>query len=412
MQAKSHFRQLSAVAVAVLAAFALTLCASAPTAEAAPAPRLGLAVVADKGGKIKGAAYRCAVRARAAARKMDGASKQRRAQRQRAVRSNCLTRMRAPRQSPAPRPGSRPATTLTIGIDGGHDEWWDDTINARAELGATVTRHEWDPPSEAVGAKDDLVYTAATEVHTRFHALLGGNDLGDAGHYRDWVVAFVGRYGPGGAFWKENPELDAGRYAITSIELGNEPYFGEMTPVEYAATVRPTLEALAAMGSPVKVILPSYIHGSRTTWMDTLYAQIPDLNSFFYAFADHPYWYGHNPAEGGDSGPFARLETLRARMDHHGAADKPIYITEYGESTADCGSECVSEATQAEHLKAMIDAVATRSHWQVELLSLFQLHDWASENTDREQEFGLLRLDETPKPSYPIVASAIEQYGA
>jgi hypothetical protein len=301
------------------------------------------------------------------------------------------------------------AAPLVVGIDGGHDEWWDDTIEARAELGAAVTRHEWDP-AEPVDSRDDLVLAAATEVQTRIHALLGANDLGDPGHYRDWVVEFVGRYGPGGEFWDENPELEASRYAITSIELGNEPYFGEMSPTEYADTVRPTLEALAALGSPVKVILPSYIHGERTTWIDTLYEEIPNLNSLFYAFADHPYWYAHDPAEPGDNGPFERLDTLRERMNHHDAGSKPIYITEYGESTASCGEECVTEAVQAEHLKAMLDAIVSRADWGVEMLSVFQLHDWNTNSSDREEQFGLLRENGAPKPSYSIVQGAMQQY--
>ena len=50
------------------------------------------------------------------------------------------------------------------------------------------------------------------------------------------------------------------------------------------------------------MILPSCIYGSNTSWIDTLYARIPNLNSLFYAFADHPYWYGHDPAEAGRHG--------------------------------------------------------------------------------------------------------------
>jgi hypothetical protein len=296
-----------------------------------------------------------------------------------------------------------------IAVDGHYAGWTDEEIEDRASLGAAVTRHEWDiedPPT----AEEQQVLAAATEVHTRIHALLGGNDIGDAAHYRDWVVAFVRYWGPGGSFWDAHPGLDESRYAITSIELGNEPYFGTMTPTDYADTVRPTLEAVAQLGVPVKVILPSYIHGERTTWIDTLYERIPNLNSLFYAFADHPYWYGHDPAEQGDNGPFERLETLRRRMNEHGAASKPIYITEYGESTASCGGECVSEATQAQHLQEMINAVVSRPDWGVEMLSVFQLRDWGTGSPDREEQFGLLREDGTTKPAYSIVRVAMQQY--
>jgi hypothetical protein len=296
-----------------------------------------------------------------------------------------------------------------VGIDGGHGGWSNAEIADRAQLGAALTRHEWDP-TEPVDAQDDVVLTAASQVHTRIHALLGGNDLGNATHYREWVVAFIRRYGAGGSFWREHPGLDESRYAMTTFELGNEPYFGEMSAAEYADTVRPALEEVQRLGLPAEMVLDSRIYGDDTSWMDTLYQRIPDLNSLFYAFADHPYWYGHDPAEGTAAGPFGRIENLRQRMDEQGAGSKPIFITEYGESTADCGGECVSEEEQAEHLLAMIVAVATHPQWGVEMLSIYQLIDRGTDSTSRELQFGLLREDGTEKPSYPIVQAAVQNY--
>lgn len=323
-----------------------------------------------------------------------------------AVVRRCMRKLR--HDAPAIVPTVGP---LTIGIDGGYAGWHGEELQLRTELNSPVTRHEWDPSEEGVDAQDDVVLEAASEVHTRIHALLGGNDLGDATHYKEWVVTFIRRYGVGGSFWSEHPELDAGRYAITTFELGNEPYFGTMSATEYAETVRPTLEAVHQLGLPAKLILPSYIYGSDTHWIDTLYQRIPNLNTLFYAFADHPYWYGHAPSQGGDgNSPFERLDTLRRKMKEHGADAKPIFITEYGESTANCGEECVDEATQATHLREMIEAVATHREWGVELLCLYQLHDWAADSDSREEQFGLLQEDGAPKPAYTVARSAMQQY--
>jgi hypothetical protein len=307
------------------------------------------------------------------------------------------------------RPSAGP---LAIGIDGGYADWWSEEIDYRTSLNAPVTRFYWDT-SEPVDSHDDLVLKAATQVHTRLHALIGaggGNYLGDAAHYRDWVVAFIRRYGQGGTFWIEHPELDASRYALKTFELGNEPYYGAMTATQYANTVRPTLEAVQLLSLPAKLILPSVVFGTDTQWMDTLYQRIPGLNSLFYAFADHPYWYGHDPAESGDTGPFERINTLRQQMNAQGAASKPIFITEYGESTANCGSECVSESVQADHLHSMLEAVVDRTDWGVEMLMFFQLHDWATNSPNREEQFGLLRQDGTPKPAYSTIHNAMQQY--
>ena len=309
--------------------------------------------------------------------------------------------------SPTPEP---PVDTgaLVVGIDGGYAGWSSTETVYRTQLGAAVTRHEWNP-TQPVNAQDALVLKAAAQVRTRIHALLGGNQLGNATSYREWVVAFVRRYGRGGSFWAEHPELDASRYAITTIELGNEPYFGEMSAALYADTVRPTLERIAQLGLPVKVILPSRVYGTDTSWIDTLYQRIANLNSLFYAFADHPYWYGRDPAQISPAGPFGRIDVLRRRMNEKGASAKPIFITEYGQSTANCGIECVSETVQAEHLSKMLNATISRTYWKVEMISIFQLLDRGTNSADRELQFGLLRQNGTQKPSYSIVRGMMQR---
>ena len=312
----------------------------------------------------------------------------------------------SPEPEPAPGPSSSP---LVVGIDGGYSGWWPEEIELRTALNAAVTRHAWEP-SSSVTAQDNFV-VEATAVHTRVHAVLGTNELGDGTHYKEWVIAFIRRYGVGGSFWSDHPNLDASRYAMTTFELGNEPYFGGMSATEYADTIRPTLEAVKQLGLPAKLIIPSYIFGSDTHWIDALYARIPSFNSLFYAFADHPYWYGHDPADTSNgNSPFGRIETLRDKMAEHGAASKPLYLTEYGESTANCGSECVSEAVQAAHIQAMLNAAINRTAWKVEMLDFFQLRDWATNSPDREQQFGLLRQNRTAKPAYAIVRAAMQQY--
>jgi hypothetical protein len=298
---------------------------------------------------------------------------------------------------------------LIVGIDGGHSSWSQAEVAARTQLGAAVTRHEWDP-SEPVTSEEALVVTASSGIGTRIDALLGGNDLGDAAHYRDWVVEFIRRYGVGGTFWAERPQLNASRYAITTIELGNEPYFGTMSAVEYAETVRPALERINQLDLPVTVVLPSWVYGEETDWVDILYDRIPNLNALFDAFAYHPYWYGHDPAQHAAGGPFDRITTLRERMDELGAVSKPIFLTEYGESTASCGGECVSEQVQAEHLGQMIDAAASRSEWKIERLLIYQLLDRGTNSPEREEQFGLLRENGSAKPAYGIVRAAIAKY--
>jgi hypothetical protein len=390
----------------------------AASAMAAPEQVHVATAVSEPGASGDPAAAACVKRAARLARAISSRARQsplasRKARRAQAnARRRCMARLR--RAAKRQRAQASAVTTqvpggLTIGIDGGYAGWSESEIVERAELGAAVTRHEFDP-TEAVDGQDGVVQTAAEEVHTRIHALLGGNTLGDPNHYREWVVAFIRRYGAGGSFWSEHPNLDASHYAITSIELGNEPYFGAMSAQLYAETVRPTLEEISRLHLPVNVVLPSRVYGTDTSWIDTLYELIPNLNDLFYAFADHPYWYGHDPAQVSPAGPFGRIETLRRRMNELGANSKPIYLTEYGESTANCGEECTSEAAQAEHLKQMIDAIVSHPDWGVKMLAVFQLRDRGTASPDRELQFGLLRQDGSQKPAYAIVRGAMQQY--
>ncbi len=261
--------------------------------------------------------------------------------------------------------------------------------------------------------------TAARDIGTRIHALLGGNTIGDPIAYRDYVVAFIQRYGQGGTFWAEHPALDAARYAIRTFELGNEPYYGAMTREQYADAIRPALEAVAAKGLPARMLPASYNYGDQKTdvpwvglmWMETLYSRIPNLNSLIGGFATHPYWYGHAPDETSTDAerPFTRLDLLRQEMNDHGAQDKPIYITEYGQSTA-TSSDSVSEARQESDLHALLNAAATGFHnWNIAGLYVYQLIDRGTSSADRELQFGLLRQDGTPKPAYATVKSYLAQ---
>ncbi len=406
-------KRRSPVIAATLAVTCLALTGSTASADAhvrvASAVAVGTKPTGIKAVCIR-QAKRKALRSSSAATTSTASRKVRRTRA--TLRRRCLARFRRGSRRAHPSTSSTVPNTgpLAIGIDGGYSGWWPEEVEFRTALNAAVTRHEWDP-TQPVDDQDDFMLEATTEVHTRIHAVLGGNELGDPGHYEEWVIAFIRRYGVGGSFWSEHPSLDASHYAITTFELGNEPYFGGMSVSEYAETVRPTLEAVKQLGLPAKMIVPSYIYDKDTHWIDGLYQRIPDFNSLFYAFADHPYWYGHAPSDTSDgNSPFGRIETLRAKMAEHGAGDKPIFLTEYGESTANCGEECVSEAVQAEHIREMIEAVVSHKDWGVELLSIYQLHDWSTDSDSREQQFGLLRQDGTPKPAYAIARAAMQQY--
>jgi hypothetical protein len=329
----------------------------------------------------------------------------------RPVRCDPGTETISMRLAPASRASEAAAAAngLKVGIDGGYGPWSNCEADQRQVLGAVVTRHQW-IEEEPVDAQDQLVLEATEKVHTRLEALVGDNEITDPQGYARFVVALIERYGKGGSFWSEHPGLDERTYAIHTFELGNEPYFGGQSAAEYADAVRPALEAIKRAGLPGRIVLPSRVYGEETEWVEAYYQQIPGLNSLFDAFAEHPYDYGQGPASPGPAGPFLRIATLREKMNALGAGAKPILITEYGESTADCGEECVGEELQARHIREMIEAVVEHRQWKVSLLMIYQLIDRGEESGEQQLEFGLLREDGQPKPAFPIVYEAASRY--
>jgi Glycosyl hydrolase catalytic core len=401
MELSTSSRRIAGAALIVVGLFLFVLGTSSAQGRGKAKVRSAIALGEGKGKCRKQAANR----ARSAASRAARPEAARRISRR--VRSQVLRRCASKRSKAVP--PTQVGGGLVVGIDGGYTGWSDDEIEERAELNAPITRHEWNI-YEPVTDQDDVMEVAFGEVQTKILALLGGNQLLPPAEYQQWVLEFIGRYGIGGQFWNEHPELDESRFAITSIELGNEPYFGEMSAEEYAVTVRPVLEEINRQNLPVTVVLPSRVYGEDTEWMDTLYELVPNLNELFDAFAEHPYWYGHSPAEVDAAGPFGRIEMARVRMNEHGANTKPIWITEYGESTAACGEECVPEAVQAQHLQEMLGAIVSRPDWGVKMISLFQLRDRGTSQSDRERQFGLLRQDGSAKPAYGVVQGAMAAY--
>ncbi len=114
------------------------------------------------------------------------AKPKRRAARSRSIRRACLSRLRRSRNRARARQASvtpSPAP-LAVGIDGHYAGWTEEEIQDREALNAPVTRHEWDLDNP-VSSEEQQMLAAATEIHTRVLALLGGNDIGDATHYRE-----------------------------------------------------------------------------------------------------------------------------------------------------------------------------------------------------------------------------------
>jgi hypothetical protein len=263
---------------------------------------------------------------------------------------------------------------------------------------------------------DKHVLLAVRDVRTRVHALVGVNrpDGVSAAAYAAYCVQVVQRFGRGGSFWRENPGVSEA-FAVTTVELMNEPYLGKgANPRSYAKYITPALKALKGKGVQVIIASRNYASAKGSQWFLALYQAIPKLNSYIAGFATHPYYNGHSPNEKkfSEKRPFSAIDSLRKMMNCKGAKNKGIYITEYGGSTAPNASkkEGITEAAQASHLKAFFNAVVANKYgWNVKMFLSYTLLDWpmdmgGADPAKREAHFGIIRPDAaTPKPAYWVV---------
>lgn len=209
--------------------------------------------------------------------------------------------------------------------------------------------------------------------------------------YADALAFLVGRYGTRVAGW----------------ELWNEPnsedFFKSPKPVaDYAALVKAAYRAAKVADARVPIVAGSLMHADHT-WTEALYDA--GLKGHFDAFSIHPYSEDKSPlsANGGYTKvSFADgVPKVREVMLRHGD-DKPLWLTEFGWSTTKVRNDepwrnGVAERDQARFIR---EALAHAQNWKyVPVAIYYNLKDRGVDSTDRNDHFGLVENDGTPKPA-------------
>lgn len=169
-------------------------------------------------------------------------------------------------------------------------------------------------------------------------AWLGGDPraepAGSGWALRAWasfVRMAVRRYGPGGFFWSENPDLPY--LPVHLWEIWNEENivtFGLADPTRFARLIRASGRVVHAVDPAAKVILgglfgrplqvpPNVPPG---TFLDRLYRQ-RNVKRFFDGVALHPYVADAGAIRG-------QIRNLRRVMRRHHDGRTPLYVTELG----------------------------------------------------------------------------------
>lgn len=267
----------------------------------------------------------------------------------------------------------------------------------------------------------DGVVRAATEAGLMVLPILddppswaspGGCLPTDPGPYASFTAAAVARYGPGGEFWRDNPELP--ERPLLWYELWNEPWNAPCNrdPAIYARLVAAAVNAGRTARLAAQFLIDGDTFyttpgGQRADWIAGMYAAVPGLGRYFDALSIHPY--GGDPAvqtPGGDpdSEPGYLVERAHAELAAHGDGDKPIWVTEIGWSTCSGAGACVTEAQQASYLAEFLRLAVTTWRSYVRAVFVYDLRDIAPAPAgDPEAWYGLLRPDLSHKPAWSVL---------
>lgn len=230
-----------------------------------------------------------------------------------------------------------------------------------------------------------------------------------------FASAVVRRYGPDGGFWSDHPELSP--QPLRAVEIWNEPWgywtwVGEVDAARYARLARAAATAIRSANPEVDILISADLLEARRDgrivgWIDGVLRADPGLVDLVDAYSIHPYHYGGpqdvRPDPRWDYGKVALIRQVTAAHD----ANKPMWITEVGWSTAPNVEDRVSEATQATYTRQAV--VRAFDEWSYVKRFYLYSYDRDSGNTsDREGYFGVRRQDGSYKPAWTALTNLLE----
>jgi len=227
----------------------------------------------------------------------------------------------------------------------------DAQLQALAATGATVARSDalWEAtePAPPSGGKhrydwgfDDLIAGSLAQHGLRWLPILDYSPSwartvpgllhsppASASQFATFAAAFAARYGPGGAFWREHPQLAA--LPVDTYEVWNEPDNPEFwsptpDPASYVDLYLSARDAVDAVDPSARVIVGGL--SDPAAFVPAMIDARPDLAGHVDGIAIHPY--GANP-----SVVLARVRAARQVLVAAGLGGAALYVTEFGWTT-------------------------------------------------------------------------------
>lgn len=223
----------------------------------------------------------------------------------------------------------------------------------------------------------------------------------------------VGRYGPSGSFWAENPAIP--RRPLRTWQIWNEPNFKYFVvrpnPAEYGQLVKISSAAIRSVDPGAKILLgglfarPGEADDNvkppqayfATDFLEQMYRRTPGIKSKFHGIALHPYTktFKNLPAD---------IEAVRAVLKANHDAAKPLWITEITWSSqppSRSNSFAKGPKGQVTQLKGAFSLFKRwQAKWRLQRVYWFAVEDAPPGACNFCDGAGLFGLGFVPKPSW------------
>jgi hypothetical protein len=317
--------------------------------------------------------------------------------------------------TPTPAGGTTSSANFRVGVVSGAAVNWE--LPFIKSLGAASARMEFEIDTPAADLAPYIDAYAKAGIQPLLLASFQGRTptIAEGRNLATWAAA----YGPGGTFWTDKSYKSS--TAVTHIEFGNESNqswqyaqlqndpnwantsFYASIAQGYATAFKAANQAIKGVNGDVGLLAIGDTPGNWASWMNNIYAAVPEFSSYVAGWVMHPY------------GPVARwqpaMDNALAQIASHGAPSTiPIYVTEYGIASDDgrClddnygWDKCMTYDQAGTALSSTIAAMRARYGSRLAAMYLYQAHDQKSSGSSgsRESYFGGLTLDGTAKGSY------------
>lgn len=224
--------------------------------------------------------------------------------------------------------------------------------------------------------------------------------------YAAYAAALAARYGPGGAFWKEHPELSP--LPVDTYEIWNEPdnpafWRPAPDPARYDTLYASARAAIAAVQPAARVIVGGLTNPGA--FLPGMLAADPGLRSELGGVAIHPY--APQP-----EGTLAKVRADRRLLISLGLGGLPLYVTEIGWTTSPAGAlDWAPAAARPAYIYRTITALA-RSGCGLAAILLYAWFTPRRDPSDPQDWFGIDALDAAGGPDVSAFAAALRAVAA